>query len=238
MIIENLEKKIANQANLIAQLTLENEELYHQFNHLMIRNNKLLKRIDDQQKIIDDLHLRIEELHLINGNMLKLNDRLRVPGQANEPGQDSYSSRFPNPSSSREMNIPGINMETLYDRWKNYPGQVALNAPNLKKQSLMLAHLYMRHTLRANELFQLAGVGGVTGARYVSTLKKFGLIRYNGARKKGHYEITGNGISFVEGKNTLIASLPPDQQKSERPAGISMKQETRISNRSFDESDL
>src|ERR1043166_4592907 len=88
MIIESLEKKIANQANLIAQLTLENEELYQQFSHLMIRNNKLLKRIDDQQKIIHDLHIRIEELQLINGNMLKLNDRLRISNEVSNAERD------------------------------------------------------------------------------------------------------------------------------------------------------
>ena len=62
----------------------------------------------------------------------------------------------------------------------------------------MLFHLYNTATLRANELFNLVGVGGVTGARYVATLKKFGLIRYTGARKKGHYEITTKGVSFIE----------------------------------------
>ena len=77
MTIENLQLKVENQQKLIGQLTNENEELYHQYNHLMIRNGKMLKRVDDLQKIIDDLHIRIEELQLINGNMLQLNDRLR-----------------------------------------------------------------------------------------------------------------------------------------------------------------
>ena len=243
--IENLEKKIQNQGSLISQLTQENEELFHQFNHLMIRNNKLLKRIDDQQKIIDDLHLRIEELHLINGNMLKLNDRLRVPGeQLSRTDVGSVESNFPFTSGysasgfAKEISVPGLNMEELFDRWKNYPGQVASNAPNIRKQVLMLACLYMRHALRAGELFQLAGVGGVTGARYVSTLKKFGLISFNGARKKGHYEITGSGISFIEGKNTLIASLPAEDYQAVS-AGGSRQQEHRISKPSnIDESDL
>ena len=38
----------------------------------------------------------------------------------------------------------------------------------------------------------------MTGARYVSTLKKLGLIEYTGARKKGHYVITDNGRKLVE----------------------------------------
>src|SRR5882762_3126819 len=113
--IENLEKKIQNQGGLISQLTQENEELFHQFNHLMIRNNKLLKRIDDQQRIIDDLHIRIEELHLINGNMLRLNDRLRAPdGQIRQDGI-SYEARlaiqppFAGSSVAKEVYVPGLN---------------------------------------------------------------------------------------------------------------------------------
>src|SRR3954470_16478542 len=77
MNIETLQNKIANQGKLVKGLTAENEELYHQYNHLIIRNGKLLKRIDDLQRIVDDLHIRIEELQLINGNMMQLNDRLR-----------------------------------------------------------------------------------------------------------------------------------------------------------------
>src|SRR5437868_4076325 len=77
MNIELFQMKVENQQTMIKQLSGENEELYQQFNHLMIRNNKLLKRIDDLQGIIDDLHIRIEELQLINGNILKLNDGLR-----------------------------------------------------------------------------------------------------------------------------------------------------------------
>ena len=68
----------------------------------------------------------------------------------------------------------------------------------IRVEMLMLFHLYNTATLRANELFNLVGVGGVTGARYVATLKKYGLIRYTGARKKGHYEITTKGVSFIE----------------------------------------
>ena len=84
------------------------------------------------------------------------------------------------------------------NRWKSYPGQIAQNGPNLRKQILMLLHLYVTSSLRAAELFNRSGVGGVTGARYVSALKKFELIRFTGARKKGHYEITRTGMNFVE----------------------------------------
>src|SRR6478736_917655 len=80
MNIETLQHKVTNQNKLIKELTVENEELYHQYNHLIIRNGKLLKRIDDLQRIIDDLHIRIEELQLINGNMMQINDRLRKIG--------------------------------------------------------------------------------------------------------------------------------------------------------------
>ena len=74
---EVLLQKIENQQKVISELTSENEQLFQQFNHLMVRNGKLLKRIDDMQQIIDSMHLRIEEAQLINDNMLKLNDTLR-----------------------------------------------------------------------------------------------------------------------------------------------------------------
>jgi predicted transcriptional regulator/uncharacterized protein YoxC len=212
MTIEKLQLKVENQSKLIKELTNENEELYHQYNHLMIRNGKMLKRVDDLQKIIDDLHVRIEELQLINGNMMQINDRLRTRS-------DSRFAVNNNPQSTPEQSILAntalidFDMDVLYDRWKMFPGQTAQNGPNLKKQMLMLFHLYNTATLRANELFNLVGVGGVTGARYVATLKKFGLIRYTGARKKGHYEITTKGVSFIE--NTGHA---PVSQAGEQPS--------------------
>ena len=46
MTIESLKKRIENQSGLVTELTKENEELYHQYNHLIIRNSKMLKRID------------------------------------------------------------------------------------------------------------------------------------------------------------------------------------------------
>ena len=209
MTIEKLQLKVENQSKLIKELTNENEQLYHQYNHLMIRNGKMLKRVDDLQRIIDDLHLRIEELQLINGNMMQINDRLRTRS-------DSRFAVNNNPAATQEQSILAntalidFDMDVLYERWKLFPGQTAQNGPNLKKQMLMLFHLYNTATLRANELFNLVGVGGVTGARYVATLKKFGLIRYTGARKKGHYEITTKGVSFIE--NTGHAPVVHDSQ--------------------------
>ena len=41
-----------------------------------------------------------------------------------------------------------LDLEQLYIRWKSYPGQVAQNAPNLRKQVLMLAYLYRNGSLR------------------------------------------------------------------------------------------
>ncbi|REJ80814.1 MAG: hypothetical protein DWQ44_04915 [Bacteroidetes bacterium] len=214
MTIESLQQKLENQKRYIAQLTEENEELYHQFNHLMIRNTKLLKRVDDLQKIIDDLHIRIEELQLINGNMMQLNDNLRKRTEnAIKTGSDiqkihgvisnAYNDDIKYFSTLANIQDPAdqFDLDDLFDRWKNYPGQQSQNAPNLRKQVLMMVHLYNNKSLRASDLFNLTGVGGVTGARYVSTLKKHGLIQYTGARKKGHYQITQSGRDFIEGKN-------------------------------------
>lgn len=209
MTIETMQVKLSNQKNFIDQLTNENEELFHQFNHLMVRNTKLLKRVDDLQNIIDDLHIRISELQLINNNMMQMNDNLRRrTDMAISQGSGSRKSVFPGSDSNdmkyftRLENVEDpadqFDLDALFEKWKNYPGQQASNAPNLRKQVLMLIHLYNNKQLRASELFTLSGVGGVTGARYVSTLKKVDLINFTGARKKGHYEITQKGKDFIE----------------------------------------
>jgi predicted transcriptional regulator len=204
MTVESLRQKAENQAKLIQQLTNENEELYHQYNHLIIRNGKMLKRIDDLQGIINDLHIRIEEMQLINGNMMLMNDKLRTRKEVltSVPAETSAERNF-NPAADTYPEIEQeFDLEELYQRWKEYPGQVAQNGPNLRKQILMLVHLYKTPSLKAADLFNRAGVGGVTGARYVGTLKKFGLIIYTGARKKGHYEITQTGKDFLRNTNT------------------------------------
>jgi len=218
MTIENLKTKIESQSKLIKELTKENEELYHQYNHLIIRNGKMLKRIDDYQKIIDDLHIRNEELQLINGNMMQLNDKLRQRGAFSL----SESNSILNPKDNIEDNEikeaieSSVNLDSLFERWKNYPGQMAHNGPNLRKQVLMLVYLYKIPSLKAADLFSKSGVGGVTGARYVSILKKFELIKFMGARKKGQYEITRKGIDFIEGSLSTKSNnrmSDPDQNK-------------------------
>jgi len=207
MTIESLSLKMANQKKFIDQLTAENEELFHQFNHLMIRNTKLLKRVDDLQTIIDDLHIRIEELQIINSNMLKLNDNLRqktdmaIGGRKFNPDlnkENRHDMKYFTRMESIKDPADAFDLESLFDKWKNYPGQEASNSPNMRKQVLMLVHLYNNKQLRAGDLFQLTGVGGVTGARYVSSLKKFRLITYTGARKKGHYELAPKGKELIE----------------------------------------
>jgi len=190
MSIEKTAQKLENQQRLIAQLTEENETLYQQFNHLMIRNNKLLKRIDDQQKLIDELHLRVEELQMIHSNQLRLNDRLRTGLSAAHPLSTTASARI-------------VDLEALFQQWKSFPGQTGQNTPNLRKQVLLLATLYREGAMNAAHLFTACEIGGVTGARYVATLKKSGLIRYSGARKKGFYELTTAGIRFIENSETV-----------------------------------
>jgi len=226
--------KIDNQQQVIDELTAENEQLFQQFNHLMVRNSKLLKRIDDMQQIIDGMHLRIEESQLINDNMLKINDNLRVRNDNATSGIermpvdndlrgaiDSLNRRIDelhlrNDLLQQRTNLISggkdnlyqltgevqhqseVDVNKLFECWKNYPGQQAKNAPNLRKQSQMLIHLFENKSLNAATLFQKTGVNGVTGARYVAVLKEFKLIEYKGARKKGQYYITQNGIDLIE----------------------------------------
>ncbi len=253
-----LQLKIENQQKIINELTNENEQLFQQFNHLMVRNGKLLKRIDDMQQIIDSMHLRIEEAQLINDNMLKINDGLRAGNDTstrttNEAGNidfrgaiDSLNRRIDelnlrndvlqqrtnilssgseglNQTKENQGNHSDINEELLFDSWKKFPGQNAKNAPNLRKQSQMLIHLFENKSLNAHTLFQKTGVNGVTGARYVSVLKLFNLIEYKGARKKGQYYITPKGIELVEKTKNgtefnaeLLADVPSPQVESQR----------------------
>jgi len=212
MNVESLKMKIENQQNIMKQLSNENEELYHQFNHLMIRNNKLLKRIDDLQGIIDDLHIRIEELQLINGNMLKLNDKFRIKNDHSINANDHSSNANDNSERLNDKLKIITEFNKVFSKWKNYPSQDAKNEPNLRKQSQMLVHLYHRKELKASELFSKTGVGGVTGARYVATLKKFGLINYIGARKKGHYVMTSKGVEFIESAFNSVDEISQVQQ--------------------------
>ena len=256
---EALILKIENQQKVIQELTSENEQLFQQFNHLMVRNGKLLKRIDDMQQIIDSMHLRIEEAQLINDNMLKINDNLRTGNDSPKPTHDFQSadkdlrgaidnlhrridelhlrndvlqqrtsilSGASDPSSLIKNDQPGYSeaaAERLFECWKNYPGQNAKNAPNLRKQALMLMHLFENKSLNAATLFQKTGVNGVTGARYVAVLKAFGLIEYKGARKKGQYYITRQGIELVNRSKEenvvseeMLADVPSPQFESQR----------------------
>ena len=111
---------------------------------------------------------------------------------------------------------------SIFTHWKNYPGQDAKNEPNLRKQAQMLIHLYHHKAMRAADLFSKTGVGGVTGARYIATLKKFGLINYIGARKKGQYKMTQKGIDFVETSIHLIEHNSPtfSLSDSSKRAGV------------------
>ena len=232
---DTLMQRLENQGKLIEELTKENEQLFQQFNHLMVRNTKLLKRIDDLQELTGNMHLRMEELQLINDNLLKLNDTMRMRSEKSSDGSltttsdsmrsivDQLNRRIDELHLRNDilqhrtglMSRPGespashlideshtlksnIDTEQLFQSWKNYPGQDARNAPNLRKQSQMLLHLYENKSLRATDLFYKTGVNGVTGARYVAVLKKFSLIEYKGARKKGQYVITPKGIELIE----------------------------------------
>lgn len=243
---EAMNLKIENQQKIINELTAENEQLFQQFNHLMVRNGKLLKRIDDMQQIIDSMHLRIEESQLINDNMLKINDNLRGQNDGSSAktersgidkdfrgaldninrridelhlrndvlqqrasilsgGNDAFQM-----IKNESIKHSDIDLDKLFDVWKNYPGQNAKNAPNLRKQSQMLIQLFENKSLNAATLFQKTGVNGVTGARYVAVLKQFNLIEYKGARKKGEYYITQNGIDLIE-KSKERSEVSPDR---------------------------
>ena len=261
---EALKLKVENQQKVIDELTSENEQLFQQFNHLMVRNGKLLKRIDDMQQIIDSMHLRIEESQLINDNMLKINDNLRSKSDTSTAGieriKDDSNLRGAIDTLNRRIDelhlrndllqqrtnlisagndnlhqttseVPHqseVDVNKLFQCWKNYPGQQAKNAPNLRKQSQMLIHLFENKSLNAAALFLKTGVNGVTGARYVAVLKEFKLIEYKGARKKGQYYITQKGIDLIEKSKEesplnpeMLADVPSLKFETQRIASTS-----------------
>jgi predicted transcriptional regulator len=141
----------------------------------------------DFNKAFDTLNRRIDELNLRNDILQK---RTNLFSQ--------FSGELAKPQETEEVNKPKVNHEVLFAAWKNYPGQDAKNEPNLRKQMQMLLSLFENELLNSADLFNKTGVNGVTGARYVSTLKRLGLIEYTGARKKGHYVITETGRKLVE----------------------------------------
>ena len=218
--------KIGNMQSMIKGLSIENDGLYHQLNHLMIRNNTLLKRIDDLQQAIHDLHIRLQESNLINNNLLKSNDHIRAGYDNRNTATSLLSSEMH--KASQEENFGAIDTEELYQKWKSFPGQAAKNAPNLRKQVMMLVRLYTIGKLKASDLFYQSDIGAVTGARYVATLKKFGLIEYKGARKKGHYLITETGKEFIEGRTGSHEPITETPEDNTLYKGIPLQEELRV----------
>jgi uncharacterized protein YoxC/predicted transcriptional regulator len=203
MTIEKLQEELTRKESLIKELTAQNEHLYHQYNHLIVRNNKFLQRINDMQIVISELHQHIQDLQTANYKLLQGKSHL---SQASANGASTLKS-------DDQENSPAFT--ALFERWKNFPGQQAHNAPNIRKQVLLLTHLNQYGALKASELFLKTGINGVTGARYVSTLKKFNLIEYKGARKKGHYHITEQGRRLVNGSLTDFPVSEPIHQNIE-----------------------
>jgi predicted transcriptional regulator len=147
---EALNQKIENQQKLINELTSENEKLYQQFNHLMVRNGKLLKRIDDLQQIIDNMHLRVEELQLANENMLNLNDAGKIKIRAASSVSTHPSSEFNQVLDTINRRIDELNLrnDILQQRanlFSTYSGeqqkpqqQEDINRPKINYDALFL----------------------------------------------------------------------------------------------------
>jgi predicted transcriptional regulator len=177
-------------------LQTENEHLYQQYNHLMIRNQKLMKRIDDQQLLNDKLQDRIESLEQVI-------DKLRLRNDANSIR--SMNFQYQNDNLKEEV-IPNVvklkssvDLKELITRWGSLAGEKVKNNPTKKRQMQILSLLYENQKMSGLRLFMTCGITGVSGARYISALKKFGLIEFSGFRKDGYYFITEKGKKLVEG---------------------------------------
>src|ERR1043165_2982889 len=102
-------------------LQTENEHLYQQYNHLLIRNQKLMKRIDDQQQLNDRLQGRIAALE----NII---DKLRLRHFIAHETGSTFQNQNDNPRSDNdnlnEEVIPGVqglksndDLTQLISRW-------------------------------------------------------------------------------------------------------------------------
>jgi predicted transcriptional regulator len=171
----------------LEELQLPNENMLKLSGRVPQVTQQASEKGSDFSQVVDSLNRRIDELHLRNDILQKRANLF-----------SNYSGELAKPQETVEVNKPRINYDVLFTTWKNYPGQDAKNEPNLRKQMQMLVSLFENESLNSVELFNKTGVNGVTGARYVGTLKKMGLIQYMGARKKGHYVITDAGKKLVE----------------------------------------
>jgi predicted transcriptional regulator len=164
-------------------LQTENEHLYQQYNHLMIRNQKLMKRIDDQQALNDKMQERIVVMEQII-------DRLR------EGNKNPSIDLKPLPEIASIQS--SINMKQLIERWTNLAGEKVKNKPTKTRQMQILALLFQHQQMSSIKLFQACNITGVSGARYIAALKQFGLIAFSGFRKGGFYYITDKGKKLIE----------------------------------------
>lgn len=196
MTIED-QKTIDTLMELKQLLQAENEHLYQQYNHLMIRNQKLMKRIDDQQLLNDNLQERIAGLE-------QLIDRLR---QRNDFSERSVNTQNQNTGMNLNAQVTpsvagvqsSIDMKKLISRWSLLAGELVKNNPTKMRQMQILSLLYEQQKMQSMKLFIACDINGVSGARYISTLKQFGLIAFSGYRKNGFYFITDKGKELVEG---------------------------------------
>ncbi len=195
-------------------LQTENEHLYQQYNHLMIRNQKLMKRIDDQQQLNDRLQGRIAALENIidkmrlasfTANSASYNQSFQKSeaGGANDslnpvvvPNVQGLQSNI----HVRPESISSTDLTQLIARWGALAGDTVKNTPTKKRQMQILTLLYDHQKMSGLKLFMTCGITGVSGARYIHTLKQFGLIEFSGYRKGGHYLITEKGKKLVEGE--------------------------------------
>ena len=182
------QKTIDTLMELKQLLQAENEHLYQQYNHLMIRNQKLMKRVDDQQLLNDKLQERIEGLE-------QMIDRLRVRNDSSP--RSAFNSQTQNDSPALKPQVDylqsNIDMTQLISRWGSLAGPSVKNNPTKKRQMQILSLLYEHQKMPGMKLFIECGINGVSGARYIAALKKFGLIAFSGYRKDGFYFITEKG---------------------------------------------
>jgi predicted transcriptional regulator len=188
-------------------LQTENEYLNQQYNHLMIRNHKLMKRIDDQQMLNDKLQERIAGLEQLINTLRQRNDGMPISVKA----QNQIDSSIRDNDNLNSQVVPSVlglksnsDVKQLVSRWSSLAGDSVKNTPTKTRQMQILTLLYERQKMSGMKLFIACGITGVSGARYISALKQFGLIEFSGFRKDGFYFITEKGKKLVEDRSDSL----------------------------------
>ena len=160
----------------------------------------------------DALQTKIEALELLNRNLQYLSDVKRQLGitstpseltagietaqeietedeEDDRPATGKKRGRKPKPSATLITQMQQPLEATLRDMLSGE----RFNRATYRALTGILLCLFENKTATVSMLHEYIGGARVTVVRHTALLKRVGLIRYEGSRKKGHYALTDNG---------------------------------------------